>query len=77
MCQLGPPRSVYPPGCPGEGLFGHIPPDALLPYLSYLSIEYMRVNVCFPVYFCHLQDRTGHPEQVDTEVFIIPPGVAQ
>lgn len=60
-----------------EVLFGHFPPNALLPYLSYLSIEYMRLNICFPVYFCHLQDRIGHPEKVDTEVFITPPGVAQ
>lgn len=37
-----------------------MPPDFLLPYFFSLSVEPMRVNICFPIYFCHLQNQVGH-----------------
>lgn len=50
-------------------------PSSLFFLLSILELR--GVNVCFPVYFCHLQNRIGSPEKMDTEVLIIPTGVAQ
>jgi hypothetical protein len=37
-------------------------------YFSYLSTKHMRVTICHPVYFCHLQNETGSWEKVETEV---------
>lgn len=59
---LGPPRGFHPPDCPKDVHFGHMPPDSLLPF-SCLSVKHMRVNICFPVYFCHLRNRSGCPEK--------------
>lgn len=63
-CILTPPSGVYPPDCPEEVSWGHMPPKSLLPSFSRLPIEHMTVNTCFPVCVCDLRNGTGNPGKV-------------